>query len=209
MLVLRIDKPQTSDDVKALFNHADQVNIGCVNWSSEFPDKPEVNFSMFHDGDTIYLHYTVSERYTLAKVESDNGEVWTDSCVEFFLKLDDSGYYNFEFTAIGKGLVGFRQDKNNACRAEKEVMLLIKRTPSLGYENFDEKQNCNWDITLEIPKEALFAHKLKTLSGLKATANLYKCGDNLTKPHFISWQPIDNATPNFHLTEFFGELEFV
>ncbi len=209
MLVLKIDKPHSAEDVRALFNHAEGTAISNVNWSAEFPDKPKVQFAIFHDGDTIYLHYAVSEDYTLAKVKEDNGEVWTDSCVEFFLKLDDSGYYNFEFTAIGRGLVGFRQDKNSAAHATPEIMSLIRRTPSLGTANFEEKQGCHWDLILEIPKEALFAHKLDTLSGIEAKANFYKCGDNLTVPHFISWNPINTSTPNFHLTEFFGELEFI
>jgi hypothetical protein len=43
---------------------------------------------------------------------------------------------------------------------------------------------------------------------MKARGNFYKCGDSLSVPHFLSWQPIDNPTPNFHLEKFFGELDF-
>ncbi len=209
MLVLRVEKPRSAEDLEVLFNHAEPLAVSHVNWSADYPNKPEVAFSIFHDGDAVYLRYHVTEDYTLAKVDKDNGEVWTDSCVEFFLKLDDGGYYNIEFTAIGKGLVGFRQSRDTAEHASPEIMSLIERAPSLGVDTFDEKQGCSWTLTLVIPKEVFFAHKLDTLSGLKASANFYKCGDNLTVPHFVSWQPIDNPTPNFHLPEFFGELEFV
>ena len=38
--------------------------------------------------------------------------------------------------------------------------------------------------------------------------NVYKCGDNLSQPHFLSWQPIHTDKPNFHVPQFFGEVEF-
>ncbi len=50
-------------------------------------------------------------------------------------------------------------------------------------------------------------HKFHSWDGIKAKANVYKCGDNLSKPHFLSWNPIHHPTPNFHLPEFFGTLE--
>ena len=38
--------------------------------------------------------------------------------------------------------------------------------------------------------------------------NLYKCGDNLSHPHFLSWQPIDTPQPDFHRPEFFAAGKF-
>ena len=38
--------------------------------------------------------------------------------------------------------------------------------------------------------------------GLRARMNLYKCGDDLSHPHFLSWQPIEAPKPNFHLPAF-------
>ncbi|MBC7416687.1 MAG: hypothetical protein H7325_00845, partial [Pedobacter sp.] len=36
-----------------------------------------------------------------------------------------------------------------------------------------------------------------------------KCGDDLPKPHYLSWNPITNvAEPNFHLPEFFANAIF-
>lgn len=78
-----------------------------------------------------------------------------------------------------------------------------------GDENFEEREGDNhWWLIVAIPATALFKHSFKNLSGIKVKANLYKCGDHLSKPHFLSWQPIDTPEPNFHVPQFFTELEF-
>ncbi|MFI3315081.1 MAG: carbohydrate-binding family 9-like protein [Rikenellaceae bacterium] len=208
MIASKVLTPTSSDQIEKVFSQMPSLKIDNVNWPEDYPAKPEVEFSLFHDGDNLYLRYNVKEKYTLAKVSKDHGEVWTDSCVEFFIKFDESGYYNFEFTSIGKGLVSFRQSRDNAQPASESIMALIERTPTIGSEPFEEIQDTEWSLTLKIPKEAFFAHKLETLSGVNAKANFYKCGDNLTEPHFLSWNKIDMPTPNFHVPQFFGQIDF-
>ncbi|MCX4291625.1 MAG: carbohydrate-binding family 9-like protein [Odoribacter sp.] len=183
--------------------------IACNNWANDYPYAPQAEFRIAHNGEAIFIRFDVKENFTMAQVTEDNGEVWTDSCVEFFLSLDDSGYYNFEFTCIGKALAGFRKERLHATHGNTEVMQSIKRYSTLGEANFEEKTGDNvWTLTVAIPATALFKHDVKQLNGLKAKANVYKCGDNLSKPHFLSWQPIDTPTPNFHVPQFFTEIEF-
>jgi len=38
-------------------------------------------------------------------------------------------------------------------------------------------------------------------------ANFYKCGDGLSKPHYLSWKPIVAEKPDFHRPEFFSTIE--
>lgn len=183
--------------------------IRCNNWSEQYPYSPQVAFNIAHNDKAIFIRFEVSENYTMARVQEDNGQVWTDSCVEFFLSPDDNGYYNFEFNCIGKALSGFRQTRENAEHANPETMQSIRRLSSLGNENFEERKGDNhWWLIVAIPATALFKHSFKNLSGIKVKANLYKCGDHLSKPHFLSWQPIDTPEPNFHVPQFFTELEF-
>ena len=76
-------------------------------------------------------------------------------------------------------------------------------------EPFAERAGDNrWSLTLAIPPQALFRHALTDWSGLKARMNLYKSGDNLSHPHFLSWRPIRTEKPDFHRPEFFGEVTF-
>jgi hypothetical protein len=59
-----------------------------------------------------------------------------------------------------------------------------------------------------VPISAFFLHKLSGFDGMTATGNVYKCGDNLPVPHFISWNPITTENPDFHRPDFFGQMKF-
>ena len=48
----------------------------------------------------------------------------------------------------------------------------------------------------------------KSGDGLKVKGNVYKCGDMLPHPHFLSFFPIDLPKPDFHRPDFFGSVEF-
>lgn len=183
--------------------------ITCNNWKEKFPYTPEVSMQLAHNQQELFLHFKVQEECTMAKVREDNGEVWTDSCVEFFLALDDSGYYNFEFTCIGKALLGFRKERPAAVHASPAIMSSIRRYPTLGTGNFEEKKlTGSWQLTVAIPATALFRHQLNTWEGVKARVNAYKCGDHLSQPHYLSWFPIDTPTPDFHVARCFSEIQF-
>lgn len=183
--------------------------ISYNNWPEQFPYSPEVCFKIAHNGPELFLQFLVTENCTQALISEDNGEVWTDSCVEFFLSLDDSGYYNFEFTCIGKMLLGFRKERPRASLATPDILRTIKRYSSLGNACFEERKgNQNWQLTVVIPATALFRHRLQSWQGLPARMNLYKCGDRLSMPHYLSWQPIDTPKPDFHVPSFFTEVLF-
>ncbi len=203
----------TPEDIKAVedaFSTIAPEKIGCCNWPAEFPYAPEVSFRMFHTGSMLMLRYEVAEKYTAARVTEDNGEVWTDSCAELFIAPDNTGYYNIEATCIGKILISNRKSRTEGVvPATQEVMDKVVRTPSLGSEPFEERTGDNrWTLTLAIPPQALFRHEIKDWSGLKVRMNLYKCGDSLSEPHFLSWQPIATENPDFHRPEYFTEVEF-
>lgn len=206
--MLRIPKIEGCPECGALEGTAAQP-IACNNWAAEYPYAPKATFTAAHNGTNLFLTFRVDEECTAAVVTEDNGPVWTDSAVEFFISFDDKGYYNFEFSCIGKALLGFRKTKPEVTHAGPDIMKTIRRASSLGEANFEERKGDNhWELHVTIPATAFFAHDFATLDGLKARANVYKCGDNLSKPHFLSWQPIRTEKPNFHVPEFFGDVEF-
>lgn len=187
-----------------------QLILECVNWKDEFPYCPEVNVQLWHNNDSLFIKYKVREQFTAAKAMSDNGEVWKDSCVELFISFDDSGYYNIEANCIGKILMSHRQGRKlNVEYASPEILNSIKRTSSLSDEPFNAVlENSPWELLLEIPYSAFFKHKFKGFKGLSAKCNIYKCGDNLPVPHFITLFPINTEKPDFHRPEFFKEITF-
>lgn len=183
--------------------------IDTINWPDTYPSKPDVTFAMAHNGENILLQYKVKENEILAAVTVDNGEVWTDSCVEMFLSFDNKHYYNAEFTCIGKALLGYRELGGSAEHGNTEVMRSILRQSSLGTENRGkETGNFDWVLTLVIPRTAFWKTDIQSFDGLQIRGNFYKCGDNLTVPHFVSWTAIETPAPSFHQPLFFGELTF-
>ena len=179
--------------------------IAHVNWK-EFPYKPDVHFQIVHDNRHIFIHYSVQEEFVKAQFVRTNEAVWEDSCVEFFVSFDGkASYYNVEFNVLGTGLIGtgsrVKQDRK---RLEPETIAKIQTVTTVVNVGGKKK----WNIILVIPT-AVFVHdEIKNLAGITAQGNFYKCGDGLPTPHFLSWSPIENPVPNFHLPDFFGEIIF-
>ena len=83
--------PADKRAVETAFGSNEPQPVACCNWPEQYPYAPEVSFRMFHTGAYLMLRFDVREQWTMARVTEDNGEVWTDSCVEFFIAPDDSG----------------------------------------------------------------------------------------------------------------------
>ena len=185
------------------------VTIGSVNWPA-WPYKPEVQFRIAHADSLLFIHYRVSEQ-CVAALAADGGEVFKDACCEFFVMPDDEGiYYNFETNCIGSLLLEAGTGKGNLRRsAPADVYAKIKRWASLGTKPFTLRQEpTTWELTLIIPVNAFFRHRLSSLSGRTMRANFYKCGNGLCQRHYLSWKPIRTPKPNFHQPAYFGTLLF-
>jgi hypothetical protein len=115
-----------------------------------------------------------------------------------------------EFNAIGTCLLGFGTDRASSKRAKPEVISKIRRLSTAGTEPFKEKAGVYvWTITIAIPFDVFFQHQIKDLKGKIFRANFYKCGDKLTVPHYVTWNPIVTDQPDYHQPEHFGLLKFV
>ena len=199
----------SAEELKEIFSTLESNIISNCNWPEDFPYTPEASFKLFHDGANIYLQFEVNEKDLHAKITEDFGEVWTDPCVEMFISPDSDTYYNFECTCIGKMLVACHAKDKETERMPLDTLSAIKRIPSLGTDNFELREGDNtWSIIEIIPASSLFNHSIGSWDGKKMRANFYKCGDNLPNPHFLSWNRIDFHRPNFHLPEFFAEIQF-
>src|SRR5687768_7866642 len=70
--------------------------------------KPEARFAIAYGPENIFLKYYVIESNPRAVYTKPNDPVYKDSCVEFFIALEeDDNYYNFEFNFLGNVLVGY------------------------------------------------------------------------------------------------------
>lgn len=182
--------------------------VDCVNWASEYPYAPHVEVAIAYTDEAFLLHWRVTEDSVRAAAVADNGPVWEDSCVEFFIQPAHDGiYYNIECNCAGTLLIGAGTGRHDRIRATQDVLDKVSRWASLGRTAFEERMGtCSWQIAEVIPFSAFFQHEIKTLDGQSLRANFYKCGDKLSRPHFLSWSPISLPKPDFHCPAFFGEL---
>jgi len=180
-----------------------------VNWTEQYPYCPEVKVAMAHDGDNLYIHYQVKEQSVRAVAEADQGRVWEDSCVEFFVQPnpEDGIYYNFECNCAAKLLLCAGAERHDRERVPKEVTDAVERWSSLGNEPFEERVgDVEWNEALIIPKTSFFKHMIPSFDGLKIKGNVYKCGDLQMEAHFVSLFPITTEKPDYHRPEYFQEI---
>lgn len=195
------------DKIKILHEAGAEAPIDQVNWEKDFPKAMPVTVRVAHDGDTLYLYYTVIGESIRAANTEDFGSVWEDSCVEFFMQRDgETEYRNFECNILGT-LLSRRHETRDKGVSQLEEMPHIFRYSTINHRYEGERQVSDWNMYLEIPKSALGFSGSESLSGQKIRANFYKCGDETPEPHFLSWNRIDLPEPNFHVPQFFGLLE--
>ena len=198
------------ENFEILPENALKLKVANNNWKGQFPYSPIVKSALWHNGNTLFINFEVEEDYVAALAKKDNDDVYKDSCVEFFISFDEEGYYNVEANCTGKILMSHRLGRKiDVEYANPEILSNIAREASLGTEPFEcRTTDGKWYLTLAIPATSFFKHNFKNFNGLEAKCNIYKCGDNLPKPHFLSWQPIKTENPDFHRPEFFGSILF-
>ncbi|WP_158850883.1 carbohydrate-binding family 9-like protein [Algibacter sp. L1A34] len=194
--------------LKKALNLTDYHNIDQYAW--EQPNKHRnVGFYMAHDNKNIYLQYNVLEPEMVAKYHNHNSPVYKDSCVEFFIAFEqDANYYNFEFNSLGTCLLGFGPDRHNRQLLDSKIIDLIKVNTKIKRIQHNGLTVFKWKIFIKIPINTFSFNNIKSFKNNKAKANFYKCGDNLSKPHYISWNNIKSEKPDFHLKSYFGDIKF-
>ena len=184
------------------------MTLECLNWAGEFPYRPQVDVRAFHNDSHLFLEYQVREKCTRA-LETQNGcDVYKDSCVEFFVMPEGAEqYYNFEWNAIGTLCMSRRPGRRNATPAPMEVLNSVLASSTYGCRPFNEICGDNlWSLRVAIPCGALYGDALKTWQGARLKGNFYKCGDELSCPHYITMFPVQTPSPDYHRPEFFREI---
>jgi hypothetical protein len=199
------------DEISAIMDERNEkLLIDTLNWKG-YTYKPEVELSVSYSDHEIFLKYYITEDYFKAEKTETNQMVCEDSCVEFFVSPEDDGiYYNLEFNGIGTCLLGTGTGRENSIRADPEVISKIRRLTSVGEKPVNETEGeFKWTITIAIPFEVFFHHKIKKLKGKTFRANFYKCGDMLKVPHYVTWNPVGTEKPDYHQPGYFGLLRFI
>lgn len=202
--------PEMKDISAALDEQKERLRIDVLNWK-DYNYKPDVSLSIAYSDDELLMKYYVTENFFKAEKTESNQMVCEDSCVEFFVSPTNDGlYYNLEFNGIGTCLLGTGTGRADSTRANPEIILKIRRLTSLGDKPIKETEgHHSWTITIAIPFEVFFHHKIEDLKGKTFRANFYKCGDMLKIPHYVTWNPVGTENPDYHQPKYFGSLKFV
>ena len=179
--------------------------------------KPEVRFRIAYSQQMLFIEYYVKEANIKALYSEDkDSKPFKDSCCEFFFSPEcNNNYYNMELNCIGKGTFAFRRGgrKGPKIAYGEEIMKRIFRYSTLGEAPIETSVKENgelfeWKLTVAIPLECFTETPMNELKGKTMRANFYKCGDDMPKPHFLTWNRIELEKPDFHTPDFFGALTF-
>ena len=100
------------------------------------------------------------------------------------------------------------EDERIECVENLKKIRVVSSLPKIVDPEIDKK--ITWQVTYSIPFSILnnYHNLAKPGPGTIWRANFYKCADDTSYPHWLTWAPIDFPTPNFHVPEYFGEIEF-
>lgn len=201
----------------AIWSQAEALKIASFHPKSS-THRPGVLARLLYDAQNIYVHFKVTDQYIRSVITQPQGSVCTDSCVEFFFKPKaDRGYLNVEANCGGTFLCSYIEDhRRKPGGFEKftsvDLTWLAQIRCHHTLPNVVEPEMaapCEWRLAYALPLALIEAYTgpLGTLAGQTWTANLYKCGDKTSHPHWASWAPIGDEL-NFHQPDKFAPIHF-
>ncbi len=188
-----------------------ETHIDCLNWPDLFSYKPQTTVYLAYTREYIFVKWHVVGQRLRAVCTEDFERVSADSCVEFFCQLpDDKHYFNFEFNCIGTATASYRLGRaEDVVRLTPAELSEVLRYSSLPREPFEEKEGeYDWTLCVAIPFSLLQQKSGFTELPKVLGANFYKCADQTSTKHYVSWNPIPTEKPDFHCPQYFGELHF-
>lgn len=178
---------------------------------------PHVQAKLAYEEDAVYVIFRVDDRYVRAVAQKHQDAVWEDSCVEFFFTPGEDiaqGYFNLEMNCGGTMLLHYqRVPRERTSRLAEEDVARIDVAHSLPKIVEPEiTEPTQWTVAYRLPVEMFGkyfpAELAQPAPGVIWRANLYKCGDKTSHPHWLTWSPVAFERPDFHRPQSFGTLVF-
>ncbi len=182
------------------------LKIDTINWQN-YPHKALTDLYIAYTNDGLFLNYEVEDIGIYCLAQQDGADVYTDSCVEFFMQSHEGeAYINFEFNASGVCYASHHANIQEKQAFSQEEYSTIKRRAKYEYiRGYERDDNYSWYLTVFIPWTTMGYPKGQLPPSFRA--NFYKCGDNTTQAHYLSWSPIEEDNPAFHRPQFFGSIK--
>jgi len=187
-----------------------------THYMGYFPDHfPDVAAKVAYDGDHLYVIFRVADRFVCARKVNYQDRVCEDSCVEFFFTPGEDrshGYFNLEVNCGGTAYFHYQKGREIAdvpVTSEDFSCVQIAHTASKIIDP-EITQLTNWVVEYCLPISILgkYTPIIQPAIGVIWYANFYKCADESSHPHWLTWSFVDLPTPDFHRPKYFGRLVF-
>ena len=180
------------------------------NWPDEYPYVPITTVDLAYSNAGLYIRFQSKGKGLKAQFAEDGSPVHKDSCVEAFLQMPgEERYYNLEFNCIGAADCGYRKNREDNVPFTPQQYELIERYSSKRAGLLFERPLGIQDFVISLKiSYSLFGIKGREELPEYLLGNFYKCGDETTIPHFLSWMPVEAPKPDFHRPECFRPLYF-
>ncbi|MDI6774344.1 MAG: carbohydrate-binding family 9-like protein [Verrucomicrobiota bacterium] len=178
--------------------------------------RPRTQARVGYDHEAVYVIFRVEDRYVRAVAAKRQDPVYKDSCVEFFFVPGrdlSRGYFNLEMNAGGFMLFHFQAaPKQNVATVSEPDCAQVRIAHSLPQRVEPEiVAPVVWTVECRIPVGILprYTRVNRPAPGAVWRVNFYKCGDETSHPHWLTWSPVPKSPLGFHFPQAFGELEFM
>ncbi|MFO7569478.1 MAG: carbohydrate-binding family 9-like protein [Smithellaceae bacterium] len=192
------------------------LQVGCVRPEGG-PHQPRTLCKLLYNDECLFGIFRVEDQYVRCIHRQFQSDVWKDSCVEMFVQPNGCrGYFNFEFNCGGALLASYvtREARVAGKLAEfiplaQEDDMQIRRAASLPPVVEPEiTEPLVWILEFSLPFSVL-EKQIGPRGPVKDQvwrANFYKCGNETSHPHWLSWMPL--SARNFHEPASFGTITF-
>ncbi len=177
--------------------------------------QPKAQAKVAYDDHHIYVIWKVEDKFVLAKRTGHQQEIWKDSCVEFFFSPGGAGqendYFNLETNCAGFKLLHANVAGSTFNKfTDNDFSSIVTASSLKGPINPEIAGATTWTLEYKIPLSLLEKHAKveRPKPGVTWRANFYKCADDSSHPHWLTWSPVTNPVPQFHLPKYFGILAF-
>ena len=219
-VIYKVKRVSGAVDIGTKWDQGQWQDVEALEIANYMGDKPahfpKTEAKLVYDEANIYLFFRVEDGFVRSVATEYHGSVWEDSCIEFFFTPGrdiSEGYFNIEMNCCGVMLLHHQTSiGQNTVPLAIEDCRKIEIASSIKERTIDPEitEPVTWTLQCRVPIAVLekYAPVAKPAAGVIWRANFYKCGDQTSHPHWLTWSPVDKPSPNFHLPEFFGEIEF-
>lgn len=192
-------------DFKRKVSLTEKIQINEFPWNAQY--KPETWAAVAYSDSAIYVHMETKERYIRAVHTAVNGAIYTDSCMEFYVRpcLENNNYFNIEINPIGTVYLSVGANRGERLLIDEIGAEALQIETNIKHFS---KNNIVWSVEYKIPYRFIkeYIPEFSIGQQLLMEGNFYKCGNELPEVHWGCWNYVNSLKPDFHRPECFGRI---